>query len=122
MWNYADVKEYCKDSKDVEQVLAYIKPIPDTEDITASPQEFFSRGGGDCEDYANAVYHLLADRGYEVKMYRLEDDTNIAHRVCTYSKDNDNGIFSNSNRFSDVSISEYLFGTDWSLARALNEF
>ena len=40
------------------------------DDYTATPEEFYSRGG-DCEDYAVAKYHRLIEQGFNAKKIKF---------------------------------------------------
>jgi predicted transglutaminase-like cysteine proteinase len=42
-----------------------------TKDFWATPQELFSRGGGDCEDFAIAKFYLLQAHGFTASQLRL---------------------------------------------------
>ena len=41
------------------KLVSSMKYIPDTSEYCKSPMEFFSDGGGDCEDFAIALVYLL---------------------------------------------------------------
>ena len=49
-----------------------------------SPEEFLSRGEGDCEDYALLAKELLTRNGFEAHVFSLFDDSGYAHTVAVY--------------------------------------
>jgi predicted transglutaminase-like cysteine proteinase len=54
------------------------------DDYWATPMEFFTKGGGDCEDFAIAKYALLRAMGISEDLMRIvivETDTGTAHAV-----------------------------------------
>lgn len=60
----------------------------DTEDYWATPVEFLSTDGGDCEDFSIAKYFTLKEMGVPVEkmriMYVKAIELNQAHMVLTY--------------------------------------
>lgn len=47
-----------------KQINSY-KYIPDKENYMKTPTQFYTDGGGDCEDFANAKYEMLEKMGYK---------------------------------------------------------
>lgn len=56
------------------------------EDYWFTPEEFYSRGGGDCEDWASAILFKAIEYGVDLNnigwVYLLEESTGNGHIMC----------------------------------------
>lgn len=59
-----------------------------SEDYWQSPQEFWQRKTGDCEDYALLVQYVLQRLGVEVYVVSFYGQDNYAHTVAVYKTGN----------------------------------
>ncbi|WP_295645556.1 transglutaminase-like cysteine peptidase [uncultured Holdemanella sp.] len=98
----------CPDALEVvKQVNTLINKIPykkdcdnyKCDDYWATPQEFFERNFGDCEDFAVAKYFALKNLYFPTEDLRIVlvelMPTKIGHAVCAVNVDNTNYILDN---------------------------
>lgn len=69
------------DVYDVNEYVNSFKYISEKEDYWKSPEEFYADGGGDCEDFSIAKYHLLKDKYDVVLLLGVVKSSGIYHAV-----------------------------------------
>ncbi len=89
------------------RVNAY-KYIPDEGDVWSTPEQFYSRGGGDCEDFSIAKYHevkkAMPDSKLEIAVV-YDRQVKLYHAVLVV---NNKWVLDNQQK-KVYAISSYLF-------------
>lgn len=96
--NSDSINKYVKDSHGMADIFSYMEYVSDVEpeDEFAGLSRITKFYGGDCDDFAVAVYELLTPEGYIVKLYILESvEEPVTHCIATFEKGKDKGYVSN---------------------------
>ncbi len=62
------------------------KTLFNTKDYWQSPQEFWAKKAGDCEDYALFAQYALSQRGYDAYVVSYYGHKGLAHTVTIYEE------------------------------------
>lgn len=93
--------DYITTPEDIQSWLKSFKYQEDIDGYWKSPEETVNDNGGDCEDFATLVAHILNNLNYDnymVAVYYTENKEKFGHAICLFEeRDGTWSYFSNTN-------------------------